>query len=293
MAVKAQPARVDKGVFSRQIVPRISGGEFLAYAVLTVGCLAMLLPFAWMVLSAFKPRNEVLAYPPALFPQQPTLELLNYVWTQIDFSRLFYNSLVVTTISTAFQIFTSLLTGFVFAKYQFWGRNALFIGLLATMMIPWPVLLIPQYMVAVNLRLINSHWALILPAMYSAFGIFLMRQFLHSIPDELLDAGRIDGANEIVILFRIVTPLTGPALAALAIFFFLGQWDSFVWPLIVLNDEKLFTLPIGLATFAGKFWTDTSAVNAGTFIATIPVLIVFFIFQRRFIEGITLTGLRG
>lgn len=292
MAAKAQLVSADKKVVSWRM-PHLSAGEILAYTVLTIGCLAMMLPFIWMVLSAFKSRSEVLTYPPTLFPQQPTFELLNYVWTQIDFSRLFYNSLAVTSISTGFLLFTSLLCGFVFAKYQFWGRNALFIGLLATMMIPWPVLLIPQYMVAVNLRLINSHWALILPSLYSAFGIFLMRQFLHSIPDELLDAARIDGANEIVILFRIVAPLTGPALAALAIFFFLGQWDSFVWPLIVLNDEKLFTLPIGLATFAGKFWTDTSAVNAGTFIATIPVLIVFFIFQRRFIEGIALTGLRG
>lgn len=272
---------------------RASTGQLVTTILLTIGGLIMLFPFVWMVLSTFKPASELVTYPPLLFPTNPTLETLQRVWTQVDFAKYFGNSLFVTLTICAFQLLTSSLVGFVFAKYKFFARDVLFVGLLATMMVPWPVLLIPQYVIALNLGLINQRAVLILPFLYSAFGIFLLRQFMHSIPDELMDAARIDGASEPLIYARIVLPLTGPAMAALGIFTFMGNWDSFVWPLITLSNEDLYTLPIGLASFVGPRWSDQAAINAGTFIAIIPVVIVFLILQRRFIEGIALTGMKG
>lgn len=278
---------------SRLRVPRFSLSQTITFVLLTIGATIMLFPFLWMALSTFKPASELVTYPLMLFPSAPTLETLSRVWQQVDFAKYFGNSLFTTLTITAVNLLTSALVGFVFAKYQFWGRSALFIGILATMMIPWPVLLIPQYVVALNLGLINTRAVLIVPFLYNSFGIFLMRQFMHSIPDELMDAARIDGASEPLIFARVVLPLTGPALAALGIFTFMGQWDSFVWPLITLTNDNLYTLPIGLATFVGPRWSDQAAINAGTFITIIPVVIVFLILQRHFIEGIALTGLRG
>jgi multiple sugar transport system permease protein len=278
---------------NRARLPIFSASQAITFVLLAVGGAVMLFPFLWMVFSAFKPAAELVTYPPMLLPSNPTLATLERVWNAVDFAKYFANSMFATVSITLIELFTSALVGFVFAKYQFFGRNVLFIGILATMMVPWPVLLIPQYVVALSLGMLNTRAVLIVPYLYSSFGVFLMRQFMHSIPDELMDAARIDGASEPLIFARVVLPLTGPALAALGIFTFMGQWDSFVWPLITLSNENLYTLPIGLATFVGPRWSDQAAINAGTFITIIPVVIVFLLLQRRFIEGIALTGLRG
>jgi multiple sugar transport system permease protein len=272
---------------------RWSWSGAIIQVILWVGVVVMVFPFVWMVLSAFKHPDEIIAYPPIWIPRDPSLDLLRRIWTEIDFSRYFTNSLLQATSVTLMVLFTSAFVGYVLAKFEFWGRNALFLMILATMMIPWPVLLIPQYLIASKLGLINSMWALIIPGVYSSFGIFLMRQFMHSIPDELLDAARIDGASEPGIFAKIVLPLTGPALAALGIFTFMWNWDSFIWPLVVLSSQKLYTLPLGLATFTNQYWTDYAAVNAGAFISVIPVLIVFLLLQRYFIQGIALTGMKA
>ncbi|MCZ7544248.1 MAG: carbohydrate ABC transporter permease [Anaerolineae bacterium] len=163
-----------------------------------------------MTLSAFKQPSEIITYPPTLFPASPSLDLLTRVWTEIDFKRYFANSLFLAITVTAIQLLTSSFVGYVLAKYQFWGRNVFFIALLSTMMIPWPVLLIPQYLIVLRLGFINTYWTIILPALYSTFGIFLMRQYMHSIPDELIDAARIDGAAEPDIFVRIILPMCGP-----------------------------------------------------------------------------------
>ncbi|MDW8099793.1 MAG: carbohydrate ABC transporter permease [Anaerolineae bacterium] len=261
--------------------------------VLWVGAIIMVFPFVWMALSAFKRPDEIIAYPPIWIPRDPSFDLLRRIWTEIDFDRYFANSLFQATTVTVVVLLTSAFVGYVLAKFEFWGRDVLFLMILSTMMVPWPVLLIPQYLIVVKLKIINSMWALIAPAIYSSFGIFLMRQFMHSIPDELLDAARIDGASELKIFVRIVFPLTGPALAALGIFTFMWNWDSFIWPLVVISTQKLYTLPLGLATFTNQYWTDYAAVNAGAFISVIPVLIVFLLLQRYFIEGIALTGMKA
>jgi multiple sugar transport system permease protein len=272
---------------------RWSWSGIIAQIILWVGVVIMIFPFVWMVLSAFKQPAEIIAYPPIWIPRNPSLDLLRRIWTEIDFARYFANSLIQATSVTLIVLLTSAFVGYVLAKFEFWGRNALFLMVLATMMIPWPVLLIPQYLIASRFHLINTMWALIIPSIYSSFGIFLMRQFMHSIPDELLDAARIDGASEPGIFVRIVIPLTGPALAALGIFEFMWNWDSFIWPLVVISTQKLYTLPLGLATFTNQYWTDYAAVNAGAFISVIPVLIVFLLLQRYFIQGIALTGMKA
>ena len=272
---------------------RWSWSGIIAQIILWVGVVVMIFPFVWMVLSAFKQPDEIIAYPPIWIPRDPSLDLLRRIWTEIDFGQYFANSLLQATSVTLIVLLTSAFVGYVLAKFEFWGRNAVFLMVLSTMMIPWPVLLIPQYLIASRLHLINNMWALIIPGFYSSFGIFLMRQFMHSIPDELLDAARIDGASEPGIFVKIVLPLTGPALAALGIFTFMWNWDSFIWPLVVISSQKLYTLPLGLATFTNQYWTDYAAVNAGAFISVIPVLIVFLLLQRYFIQGIALTGMKA
>lgn len=265
----------------------------LNYVLLLLGAVVMVFPFIWMVLSAFKQPDEIIAYPPIFFPAHPNLDLLVRVWTEINFGRYFANSLLTATVATVAILLTSALVGFVLAKYEFRGKNLLFVMVLATMMIPWPVLLIPQYLIAVKLGLLNTYWALILPALYSSFGIFMMRQFMHSIPNELIDAARIDGASEPHIFLKLVLPLATPVLAALAIFHFMWHWDSLIWPLVVINTTDMYTLPLGLATFTNQYWTDYAAVNAGATVSVIPVLIVYIVLQRQFIEGIAMTGMKA
>jgi len=277
---------------------RMSKGlSALLYLLLGLGSIAMVMPFVWMLVSAFKQPQEIVAYPMVWLPSQPTIKGFVRVWTEIRFGRFFANSLFVASVVTAAVLYTSALCGFVFCKYSFWGRDALFVGLLATMMIPWPVTLIPSYLMAVWLRLLNTYWALIVPALYSSFGIFLMRQYMHSVPDELLDAARVDGAPEFRIFHQIVIPLCMPALAALGIFTFLGNWDSFLWPLIVLSRERLYTVPMGLNMLVGQVafggqYHDYAAVLAGTAIAEVPMILVFLLLQRQIVEGITLTGMK-
>ena len=272
---------------------RIRWVRALVYTVLSLGTVAMVFPFVWMALSAFKQPSEIIAYPPVWFPADPSLHLLHRIWTEINFKRYFANSLYVATTATMAILFTSAFVGYVLAKFQFAGRDLLFLMILSTMMIPWPVLLIPQYLIVLKLRITNTYWALITPALFSSFGIFMMRQYMHSIPNELIDAARIDGASEPTIFFRVVMPLTVPVLAALGIFHFMWHWDSFVWPLVVINSQDMYTLPIGLATFTSQYWTDYAAVNAGALVSVIPVLVVFLLLQRYFIEGIALTGMKA
>jgi multiple sugar transport system permease protein len=297
MATTTQVSIPATGTDSTPVLKRnprhISRVTALTYVVLSIGGILMVIPFVWMILSAFKEPGELTLYPPTLFPENPSIDLLKRIWTEIDFKRYFANSLLIAVCVTTAQLVTSSLVGYVFAKQQFWGRDKIFFAIISTMMIPWPMLLIPQYLIVLRLGMMNTYQAMIIPAMYTTFGIFLMRQYMHGIPDELIDAARIDGASEPAIFIRIIFPMLGPALAALGIFSFMGSWDSFIWPLVVLNSEKMYTLPLGLAMFNNRYWTDYAMVNAGAFISIVPVLIVFFLLQRYFIEGIALTGMKG
>jgi len=255
----------------------------------------MVAPFYWTIVTSFKSQAEILRFPPTFWPASFTLA--HWIGlTNLEFGSFpifFRNSLIVACAVTGLVLLTSAMTGYIFAKFDFRLRGILFWLVLSLMMVPFSVTLIPLYVMMANLKLTNTLIAIILPQMCSPFGIFLMRQFMHSIPNELIDAARIDGASEFGIFFRIVLPLSSAALAALAIFTFVTQWDVFFWPLVIINDTNLFTLPLGLAQFRGRVNVDVGGMAAGSMIAVLPVLVVYFLAQRRFIEGIALTGLKG
>jgi ABC-type glycerol-3-phosphate transport system permease component len=281
-----------KSTFRRR--KRLDWERYLLWVILGFGSILMVGPFYWTFVTAFKSRAEILLFPPTWWPQQPTLEHWYFPnMTVGSFPNFFRNSLFVATTVTLLILLTSALAGYIFAKHQFKGRDLLFLGILSMLMIPFNISIIPLYSLIVDMKWNNTYWALIIPSAFSPFGIFLMRQSMHAIPNELIDAARIDGASEFGIFFRIVIPLSTAPLAALAIFTFIGQWDDFLWPLVIIDDSELYTLPLGLAQFRGRYGADVGELAAASMLAVLPVLIVYFVAQRRFVEGIALTGLKG
>ncbi len=274
---------------------RVPWGQYVLWVVLGLGSVLMMGPFYWMAITSLKTQSEALAFPPTWWPQKPTLEnwrgLTNLTFG--SFTVFFRNSVIVTTIVTALTLLTSAMAGYVFAKLQFRGRDLLFWVILGMMMIPFTVSIIPLYALMSRLGWRNSYLSLIVPIAFTPFGIFLMRQFMSSLPNELIDAARIDGAGEFGIFFRILLPLSTAALSALGIFTFVGQWDSFLWPLVMIDDVSLFTIPLGLAQFRGRVGTDIGATAAGAMLAVLPVLIIYLAAQRQFVDGIALTGIKG
>lgn len=268
-----------------------------------------------MVSASFQQMGDIFSWPPQWIPKDPTLDAYRAflgVGSQssaagTDAWRWFANSAFVATSVTVLQLFFNSLAAYVFAKRRFPGRDAIFLLFLGTMMVPGQVTLIPNYLVLKHIPFfggndafgqgghgwLDSYYGLILPGAVSAFGIFLLRQYMVTIPDELLDAARIDGASEFRIFWRIVLPLTGPALAAMAIFTFTYAWEDFFWPLIIVSSPDRYTAPLGLALFVVKNRTAWDVLMAGSVIATLPMIVVFLIFQRRFIQGISLSGLKG
>ena len=277
---------------------RRSLGELLLLAVgflvLLVGAVWMLLPLVWMLSTSLMPLSEAIKIPPVWFaPSKYSLDNYMYVWGQVGFARFFLNSTFVAIVITLAQLLTSCMAGFAFARYEFPGRTVIFIIIISTMMIPFQVIMIPLFIMMARLHLVNTIWGMIIPAIVTAFGIFMMRQFMMSVPKSLLEAARIDGASEPFIFARIMLPLCQPAIAALAIFAFLGSWDNYLWPLIIINSKEYWTLPIGMSRFTEQYISQTHLLMAGASIMFLPVLIVFLLMQRNFIEGITLTGLKG
>lgn len=276
------------------------------YVVLFVGAVLFVAPFVWMVTSSLQDIASMFQWPPHWIPRNPTFR--NYVnfFKYESIGRYFFNSAYVAIAVTGLQLFFNSLAAYTFAKRQFPGRDAIFLMLLGTMMIPGQVTLIPTYLILRRIPLfggnnllgqgghgwLDSYWGLIVPGAVSTFGIFLLRQYMKSIPDELIDAARIDGASEFRIYWQIVVPLARPALAALGIFTFTYVWDDFYWPLIIISSQEMRTLPLGLALFVVKNRTVWDLLMAGSVVATLPVLLVFLFFQRHFIRGIALTGLK-
>jgi ABC-type glycerol-3-phosphate transport system permease component len=274
---------------------RISWEQYALWAVLGLGSIVMLLPFYWTMVTSFKAQRELLAFPPTWWPQEPTLQH----WRRLgnldfgSFPVFFRNSLFVTTVITLVTLLTSAMAGYMFAKIEFRGRNVLFWLVLSMMMIPFTVSIIPLYALMARLNWIDTYWSLVIPIAFNPFGIFLLRQFMFSIPNDLVDAARIDGASEFGIFFRIVLPLSKAALAALAIFTFIHHWDNFLWPFVMISERDLYTLPLGLAQFRGRVGVDIGPTAAGAMVTVLPVLAVYLAAQRQFIEGIAMTGLKG
>lgn len=253
----------------------------------------MVLPFLWMLSTSLKESSLVFTFPPQWIPKPLVWENYSNAWNAIPFGRFYLNSIVVGVAVTAGQVFTSALSAYAFARLTFPGRDKLFFGYLATMMIPGSVTMIPTFILLKMMGLIDTYTALILPGMFSAMGTFLLRQFFMSLPKDLEEAAKIDGCTLFGIFWRIIVPLSKPALATLTTFTFMGSWNNFMWPLIVTNSMELKTLPIGLASFQDQYTTDWTLLMAGSIIALIPVLVVFIFNQRYFVEGIQLGAIKG
>lgn len=272
---------------------RFSFNNIFCFLLLLVGAIIMVLPFVWMILSSFKPSVELLKMPPTWLPEKFSLNNFGGVLEIIPFGRFLLNSVFVSVLNASVASFTSALTGYIFAKYKFWGKEVLFMAVLGGMMIPFQVIMIPMYSIMIDFNWINTYNVLTIPYFYSIFGIFLMRQFISKLPNELMESATIDGCSHFGIFFRIILPLVRSAMAALVIFLFMGSWNDYLWPLIVINSERLRTLPLGLASFVTQRSTRYDLLMAASLMATIPILIVFFAAQKHFIEGIAMTGLKS
>jgi multiple sugar transport system permease protein len=289
----AQAASWDATRRSR-IRVRKSAGRIIVYTVLILGSIVTLVPFIWVLLTSLKPASEIIKIPPTFFPQKWTIQSYLTIFhdPRVPLLRFFMNSLFVTGMHVFFVLFTSSLAGYVFAKYRFWGRNFSFALILAQLMVPFQVVMIPSYLILVKLGLVDNLWGLIIPAMVDAFGIFLMRQFIESIPGELIDAARIDGASEFLIYGRIILPQLGPALAALGIFTFMGTWNDYLWPLIVITTHERRTLPLLLTWYNNAHGTRYDLTMAASVLVLLPILVVYAFFQRWIVRGIAMTGFK-
>ncbi len=266
--------------------------RILSYALLIIGGITMVAPFLWMLSSSLQSRTQLYEIPPVIIPDPPRWKNYSEVFISINFARYFFNSCLVSLIVTVVGVLVSAMAGFSFAKYEFTGKRLLFLYFIGTMMIPAQVTLIPLFLIFRWLGLLDTYVALILPGLTSAFGIFMMRQFISSVPNDLIDSARVDGATEMGLFFRIVLPTIKPALGALGIFVFVGIWNDFMWPLVAISRDELKTIQLGLASFVQMHSASWHLVMAGATCALIPVILVFLFFQKQFVAGVALTGLK-
>ncbi|SHM33178.1 carbohydrate ABC transporter permease [Roseibium suaedae] len=272
---------------------RINWGLILTYAVVIIVTLTMLAPFVWMLSASLKLDRDVFAFPIEWIPSEPRWQNYIDIWTKIPLGIFVFNTTKLTVIVTVLQLLTSSFAAYAFAKLQFPYRNALFLAYIATIAMPWQVYMVPQFILMREFGLNNTHMALICLQAFTAFGVFLMRQFYMSIPDELCEAARIDGMSEYGIWWRIMLPLSMPALSTLTIFTFVNTWNDFLGPLIYLTKTDLKTIQIGIRMFITQYTQEYGLIMAASVVSLIPVLIVFLALQRFFVEGIASTGLKG
>jgi multiple sugar transport system permease protein len=261
------------------------------WTLLALGGIVMVMPFAFMISTSLKTSDEV--YDLRLIPSAPTLENYVHLFSESRFLRWFANSFLVASVSTVSVLFFDSLAGYVLCKYRFRGNRLVFLLILSTLMIPTEMLVIPWYVMSKTMGWLNTTWGIMFPGLITGFGVFLMKQFFETVPDALIDAARIDGLSEFRIFWEVALPLVTPALSALAIFTFLGSWTAFLWPLIVTNSIENYTVPVGLASFAGEFATEWNMIMTGAAVATIPTLVVFILLQKFIIRGVILSGVKG
>ncbi|WJR68602.1 carbohydrate ABC transporter permease [Neorhizobium sp. CSC1952] len=269
----------------------IRPGRIVVWTLLLIGGLIMVSPLAFMFSTSLKTADQV--YDLRLIPAAPTLA--NYIAVLADgrFMRWFFNSMLVAVIVTLSNCFFDSLVGYTLAKFEFRGRYFIFLAILSTLMIPTEMLVIPWYLMSSQLGWLDSYWGIMFPGMMTAFGTFLMKQFFETVPNDFIEAARVDGLNEFQIWWKVALPLVTPALSALAIFTFLGNWTAFFWPLIVTTSKELYTLPVGLSSFAVEQSIQWEMIMTGAAIATIPTLLVFIVLQRYIVRGVMLAGLKG
>ena len=267
--------------------------RLLIYAALAAGLVLTLAPLLWMLSASLMPAGEASVYPPRLLPSRVTLEHYTSLFARLNLARYFLNSLLIASAITLISLLLNSMAGYAFAKLRFPGRDGLFRILLSALVVPAQVAMLPLFLMLKQLGLINTWWGVIVPGMTSIFGIFLIRQYALSIPDSLLEAARIDGASEFKIYWWVVLPICRPILVTLAVFTFMGAWNDFMWPLIVLTDESMYTLPVALANLLGEHVQDTELMMAGSVLTILPVMLLFIFVQRAYIEGITAGSLKG
>jgi multiple sugar transport system permease protein len=268
--------------------------RILVYAILIFGTLVTLVPFVWILATSFKPAAEIVRIPPTFFPENWTFNSYQTIFndSKIPLARFYLNSAMVAFGRVIITLFVSALVGYVFAKYTFRGKNLLFGFILIQLMVPFTVIMIPSYLILVQLRLIDSLWGLVIPTMVDAFGIFLMRQFIETFPNDLIDAARIDGSSEFGIYRKIVLPNMGAALATLGIFTFMATWNDYLWPLIVITTHEKRTLPLLLTWYNSQHAQRYDLTMAASILVLIPVLLVYVFFQRWIVRGVALSGMK-
>jgi ABC-type glycerol-3-phosphate transport system permease component len=265
---------------------------WLRWGVTFLLALAFLFPLYWMVVTAVSPLSDLRSGDYGLIPHHIELSNFTRAWNKYPFDRWLWNSAVIAIISVSLTVAINVVCGYAFAKLRFPGKNILFILILSTLMIPIQVLMVPQFEIVADFGWVNSNWGVIIPRAAEAFGIFFARQYFMGIPDELLEAARIDGAREWTIFTRIVLPLAKPLVAVLVIFTFMWRWNEFAWPLIVLNDSTSYTLPVGMLFLKGQYTVDQTALMSMSIVSVLPMIAVFLFFQRYFVEGISRTGIK-
>nr|WP_130452191.1 carbohydrate ABC transporter permease [Zhihengliuella halotolerans] len=268
-------------------------GDRITYAVLCVLVVLLMVPFIWMVSSSLKHDNQVFTVPIQWIPEEFVWSNYADIWERIPMLGYVQNSLYLAVIITCLQVLTGSLAAYGFAKVRFPGRDWLFLGYIATIAVPWQAYMVPQYIMMQRMELTNTFWSLILLQAFGAFGVFLMRQYYMTIPDELCEAARIDGLSEYGIWARVILPLSKPALATLALLTFVNTWNDYMGPFIYLTSNRLWTVQLGLRSFVGQFDAEFAMIMTGSVISVVPILIIFLIGQKHFIEGIATSGMKG
>ena len=277
---------------ARPLISQATLGQFVSHAVLLFAAVLAIVPFIWMIFASFKTFKDLVSSTQML-PEVWTMNNYIEIASRINFPVAFFNSILAATIVTLFTLLTSAALGYIFAKYHFWGKEKLFLLLLSTLMVPFAVVMVPLYITITSFGLANSLSGIIITGLWSSFGMFMLRQFMETIPSELIDAARIDGASEWRIFGQIVLPLSGAPLAALAVFAFLGNWDSYLWPLVVLSSPEKQTLPLVLAGLRNLWWTRYEMWSAGSMLTVVPVMLLYSLASKYFIRGIAMTGLKA
>ena len=268
-------------------------GRGLLYILLILGGLVMIVPFAWMISTSLKSGQYVLSMPPQLIPNPATLDSYRRIFELYPIGRMLFNSLFVAGLTTVGQLITCSMAAYAFARLKFRGHNFVFLLYLATLMVPFQVTITPLFIMMRIFGWINTYQGLILPGVFSAFGTFMLRQAFMTIPTEYEEAAYMDGASPLTIFLKIILPLSKPALATLSVFAFMGSWNSFMWPLFIVREETLMTLPVGLATLQGRWLTEWNLVMAGAVITVLPMLLLYLFAQKYLVQGYVMSGLKG
>ena len=271
---------------------RLKGANLFVWLVLVVGALVVAFPLYWMFATAVRPKKEIFSGGFDLVPSTLVWSNFSDAWNKLPWDQFYINSIAIAAIAVPITVFINLLAGYTFAKYKFPGRDILFLLMISTLMIPIQVIMVPEFLIVAKLGWVNTWWGVLVPRAAEAFGLFMVRQFMVSIPDELIEAARLDGAGEFTIFRRVVLPLSWPVIAVLSIFTFMWRWNDFAWPLVVLQEQSAYTVPLGLSLMQGQYFTDWTGLMSMSLLSIIPMMLVFIFFQRYFIQGIASTGMK-